>query len=398
MQRGCTRVAFAGQLSHPLQLGPELVLASPAQVNTDSSLSSRAARMLWAQAPRLIASLVIAGGFVWLLRRGGLPLIPPRAAFAKLQIWAIPAYTALAGLGIWFRVHRWVYLLRPIAPDASPRKIIGVGLVGIAAILFAPLRLGEAARPYLLSRDGKISFFQGLGAAGAERVVDGLVLMLVSASALALSTPRSPLPNRLGDMPVPVAAVPHAMYGALFVFVSAFTALLVFNGAREVAHRVTQRLLGAVSPRLANFVTDTLERLADGLKVLASPHDRSRYFAETLAYWACIYLATWALLRGCGIPGSFAEACVSLGVLGLGAIIPAGPGMFGTYQIATYTGLALYFTQATVTSSGSAMVFISYAIQLALTAIGAGIGFVILGDSTAQSTSPARTAQPPAHG
>jgi uncharacterized protein (TIRG00374 family) len=325
-----------------------------------------------------VASLIIAGGFVWLFRRGGLPLVPSRSEFERLSVWAVPAYAGFIVIGMWFRVHRWVYLLRPIAPKVSARRVVGIALVGISAILFAPLRLGEAARPYLLSRDGKVSFFQALGAAGAERVVDGLMLMLISAGALTLTTPLSPLPNRVGNMPVPVSAVPHAIYIALFVFVGAFAALLVFHGAREVAHRVTQRLLGAISARLANFVTDTLERLADGLKVLASRHDRLGFFGETLIYWACTFLATWVLLRGSGIPSSLPQACVSLGVLGLGAIIPAGPGMFGTYQIATYTGLALFFDQQTVVTSGAAMVFVSYAIQLVLTALAGVVGLLIL--------------------
>ena len=375
-----------------------MVLASPTPVNSDPSLSTRAARVLWGQAPRLVASLVIAAGFVWLFRRGGLPLIPPRSAFERLAPWAVPVYAALIAIGLWFRVHRWVYLLRPIAPEASARRVVGVGFVGVAAILFAPLRLGEAARPYLLARDGKISFFQGLGAAGAERVVDGLVLTIVSAAAMALATPVSPLPNRLGDIKVPVSAVPHAIYVALLVFVSAFAALIVFYGARDDAHRFTQRLLGRLSTRLANFVTDTLERLADGLKVLASPHDRLHFFGETLLYWACTYLATWGLMRGSGIPGSFAEACVSLGVLGLGAIIPAGPGFFGTYQIATYTGLALFFPQSTVVSSGAAMVFISYATQLVLTALAGALGFWLLGRAPAPTNPSNAEQRPPAHG
>jgi uncharacterized protein (TIRG00374 family) len=347
-------------------------------VDSEPALSIRAARLLLAQAPRWVASLVIAGGFVWLFRRGGLPLIPARSAFEKFQFWTLLPYVALISAGIWFRVQRWVYLLRPIAPDASRRRVIGIGLVGIAAILFAPLRLGEAARPYLFARDGKISFFQGLGAAGAERVVDGLTMMIVTAGAMTLATPISPMPNHLGEMPLPVSIVPHAIYIALLVFMGAFAALLVFHSARSVAHRITQRALGVVSARLANFVTDTLERLADGLKVLASPADRLRFLGGTLAYWGSAFLATWVLMRGVGIPGSVPQACVSLGVLGLGAVIPAGPGAFGTYQIAIYTGLALFFEQHVVLRAGAAMVFVSYATQLALTALAGGLGFLLL--------------------
>jgi len=341
-------------------------------------LSTRVLSTLWTHAPRLVASLVIAGGFVWLFHRGGLPLIPERKAFSTLRPWAVPTYAALTCVGMLFRTHRWLYLLRPIAPNLSEKRVIGIGMVGIAAILFAPLRMGEAARPYLLARDGKVSFFQALGAAGAERVVDGLVLTSVTAAALLLSTPISPLPNHLGEMPLPVSAIPRAVYLAVTIFSSAFVAMTVFFIARGFAHRVTHSIFGVVSERLANFVTVTLERLSDGLTFLSSRENRLGFFGETAIYWGSTLLAQWALMRGVGIPGSFAEACVSLGVLGLGAIVPAGPGFFGAYQIAVYSGLALYFQQTTLLSAGAAMVFISYASQLVLTALGCGLGFWLL--------------------
>jgi hypothetical protein len=36
-------------------------------------------------APRAIASLLIAAGFVWALRRGGLPFAPPAQGLAELR-------------------------------------------------------------------------------------------------------------------------------------------------------------------------------------------------------------------------------------------------------------------------------------------------------------------------
>ncbi|MEO7035578.1 MAG: hypothetical protein ABI548_16755, partial [Polyangiaceae bacterium] len=61
----------------------------------DPTLGLRVRRALWKQAPRIIASLVIAGGFIWLFHRGGVPLVPERGAFAKLEPWATPAYALL---------------------------------------------------------------------------------------------------------------------------------------------------------------------------------------------------------------------------------------------------------------------------------------------------------------
>jgi uncharacterized protein (TIRG00374 family) len=347
-------------------------------MSSERQLLTRLTSSLWAHAPRLVASLVIAGGFVWLFHRGGLPLIPDRKAFSTLRPWAVPTYAALTCAGMLFRTHRWLYLLRPIAPNISAKRVVGIGLVGIAAILFAPLRMGEAARPYLLARDGRVSFFQALGAAGAERVVDGLVLTAVTAAALLLSTPISPLPNHLGEMPLPVSAIPRAVYLAVTIFSAAFLAMTLFFVARGFAHRLTQSIFGIVSLRLANFVTSTLERLSDGLRFLSSRENGLRFFGETAIYWGATLLAQWTLMRGAGIPGSIAEASVSLGVLGLGAIVPAGPGFFGAYQIAIYSGLALYFPQTTLLSAGAAMVFISYASQLVLTALGCALGFLLL--------------------
>ena len=143
-------------------------------------------------APRVVASLAIAGGFVWLFRRGGLPLIPPAETLSAIHPATIAAFCLFIALSTYLRVHRWVPLLRAVAPDVSEPRVVAIGLIGIATIMFAPLRMGEAARPYLLARDGKVTFFQALGAAGAERVIDGLVLTLSSALALALSTPISP--------------------------------------------------------------------------------------------------------------------------------------------------------------------------------------------------------------
>lgn len=100
-------------------------------------------------------------------------------------------------------------------------------------------------------------------------------------------------------MPLPVSIIPHTIYAAALVFSGAFVALTIFYGARLFARRITHALLNTISSKLANFVT--LERLADGLRVLGSPRDRVRFFGETLAYWGCQFVAQWVLMRGCGI-------------------------------------------------------------------------------------------------
>ncbi|HYJ08307.1 MAG TPA: hypothetical protein VEX18_04845, partial [Polyangiaceae bacterium] len=84
-------------------------------------------------APRIAASLLIAAGFVWVMRRGGLPFAPPRDALAQLKWWGVPAFVLVTLVVAYLRTSRWIYLLRPLAPNLKTWRVFGAGLVGFAA-------------------------------------------------------------------------------------------------------------------------------------------------------------------------------------------------------------------------------------------------------------------------
>jgi glycosyltransferase 2 family protein len=327
--------------------------------------------------PKLVVSVVIGAGFVWVLNRGGLPLIPPPAAFAATRWWAVAGYLFTIGLAMFFRTYRWTYLLEPIAV-MRPRFVLGVGLIGFAAILLAPLRMGEVVRPYMISQHRRVSFIQAMGTVGAERVIDGLVLSLMLLAGLLLSTPRNPLPDHLGDLPVPVASVPVAAYGALAVFTCAFTAMGLFYWRRELARKLTHAVVGIVSDKLALWFTEKVEKLADGLRFLASAEHGGAFLRDTLLYWSFNAAGAWLLLWGSGVPATLAEACVTMGVLGVGILVPAGPGFFGAFQFSVYCALAMFFPEGVVLGAGSAFVFLLYTTQVLMTLVSALIGFWLI--------------------
>ncbi len=314
--------------------------------------------------PRIVASVLIGGGFLWLLMRGGLPLLPPSSALAHLPVAHLLGYFALLLGGIALRTHRWVYLIRPIAPEVPVRRIMGVCMLGFAAVFLAPLRSGELVRPYLISQTGRPTFMQAAGTVAAERIIDGLMVTFYTFVALSLATKISPLPSKLGDLPLPVAAVPAAAYGALIVFSCAFAGMTAFYLARGLAGRVTRKVVGVVSTRAAEFAAGTLERLADGLSFLPSRGNLLPFLRATLGYWVCGILSQWVLLRGLGLDASLAQATACVGIQGLGSLVPAGPGMFGAYQIAAFSALAMFFPMAQVTTAGAVFVFVTYTAQL----------------------------------
>lgn len=327
--------------------------------------------------PKLALSLLLAAGFVWVLRRGGLPIMPASSAFAEVRWWLLAPYLLLCCAGMILRTYRWIYLLRPLAPLISAQRVFGAGLVGYAIVFFAPLRTGEVARPWLVARRREVGFLQAAGTVVAERIIDGLTLSSILVFGLVLSRPLDPLPDHIGKLPVSVAALPAAAYGTLPVFGSAVLVMLAFRRWRASSQALVRRAIGLVSARLADWVILRVEKLSDGLALLRPEHARA-YLRDTVLYWFVMFASNWVLLRASGVPAKPAEAAVILGVTGMGSLVPSGPGFFGTFQLASYAALALFFLEPIVLGPGAAFTVIGYSTNVVLTVLSSLIGVAFM--------------------
>lgn len=325
---------------------------------------------------RVVFSLLLGAAFVWMLQRGGLPIVPPRERLLAVGLGPCAAYAAWFLLLWLIRAHRWSHLLRPLA-DIPRRETLSIGLAGAGAVVLAPMRLGELVRPYLISGRG-ITFTQGAAIVGAERVVDGMMVASLLTIGLLASTPVSPLPDHLGDLPIPVASIPRAAWLSLLVFATAFVAMAVFFFARDVAQRLVHRALGGLSPRIATFVADTIGRLADGLSFLRSPRDAFPFLRDTLVYWAMNVSGLFFVLRVAGLEATPGHAMVMLGVMSLGIMVPAGPGFFGAFQLSGYCALALFYPLSRVVAEGGVALFVLYAVQMAVATVLGLVGALAL--------------------
>ncbi len=313
---------------------------------------------------RLILSLILAGGFVWISIRGGLPLVPPAEAFGAVKWWTVGAYVLSLGVVHWFRAARWRHLLRSIG-EAKLWDVVCVAWIGFGAILLSPLRSGEIVRPYLITRHSSVKLWEATGTVGSERIIDGLAVSIVLFLGLRLAKPLDPLPDHIGDLPVPVAAVPAAATGALLLFVSAFVAMGVFFFARDFARRLTLRIVGLVSTKLAETLANIVERVADGMRFLPSSKHLGPFLLETAVYWLANACGVWLLAWGSGLQTTtLAEACVTMACVGIGIMVPAGPGFFGAFQLSTYAALAMYVPESHLRASGASFVFLLYVTQV----------------------------------
>jgi hypothetical protein len=72
-----------------------------------------------------------------------------------------------------------------------------------------------------------------------------------------------------------------------------------------------------------------------------------------------------------------------MGVVGIGILVPAGPGYFGAFQLSTYIALAMYFPEGAIKNAGAAFVFLLYGTQLIFHVVAAIIaGGLLLGPET----------------
>jgi uncharacterized protein (TIRG00374 family) len=327
-------------------------------------------------AVKLAASALITIGVVYTVERGGLQLVPDSGDFSRVR-WGYLALFVPFFLGMtWFRSVRWRFLLRALV-DVPKRQLLAVSCAGFLATLLLPFRLGELARPYMLSsqeRD-KLSMTAATSSVIAERVIDGLFLSIVLAIVLVAVPTIQPLPDRVIGLPVSVAHVRMVGFAMLGVFSAALAVIAVFYFARSFAQRLTHVVFGKLSMKLADKLSDTATHLADGLHVFRRRRDALGFITETAAYWLCNALGMWVLAIGCGIThadGSaitFLEACGLLGMLGCAIAIPGPPGLLGVFQAGIYAGMTMYFPLHVVVGPGAAYVFLLYSATVVITIV-----------------------------
>jgi hypothetical protein len=213
----------------------------------------------------------------------------------------------------------------------------------------------------MLRERGLLSGWTVTATVGAERIIDGVVYGVLLLVGLALAPAHQPVPEHIGNLPVPAALVPRAALVATAVFGAALIVMSVFFFWRALARALTERLLGRISPRLARTASGVVERTSDGLRFLGDYRHSGPYLAVTAISVAANVVAIQLLGAAVGLGTlNAAAASVVLGVLAIGFVLPNAPGYFGAVQLALYAGLALYVSPETVTREGACFVFVYY--------------------------------------
>jgi hypothetical protein len=292
-------------------------------------------------------------------------------AAASVPTWTLVAYALSFVVVHLLRTARWVLQVKPLGePDLM--KVFRVCMVGYAAIVLFPFRLGELVRPHLLARvSDRVTFSEAMGTAVVERIVDGLfitALLFVAVATAPLEV--APVVRRAGEV-------------SLTVFASASFGLVLFAVKRSWAERLVDLTFGTLDRVLARVgkntnIAGTLRGMIDGfLNGIRSLRDSGSlwtFLALTLAYWSVNAFGIWLLARGFGLEVSPLAGFGLLAVLVVGIMTPAAPGFVGTFQFFLNEGLKLYLPAVALGAVALAFALVMNVIQLVIQ-VGAAFPF-----------------------
>ncbi|GAB4550596.1 MAG: hypothetical protein OHK0023_16710 [Anaerolineae bacterium] len=271
----------------------------------------------------LIGVIVSAATLAFALNGNDLSKIGGELSRAN-YFWTLPC-AALIGLGLWLRGMRWRFLLNQRLTPTHSFHITNISYL-LNAIL--PLRLGEVARAYLVTRlKPPISMFTALTSVVVERLVDLLAVVVLVVLAVMLQ---------------PVSEeVQRAAQVTGIIGVAGLIVLAVFAARRNLAHFFTDFAM-RILPFLKRLHFRALvDRVLDGISPLSSVRGFLGISFWSVVAWATSIIAGYLLLFSFYEQPNWAASLLMIASAAIAIALPAVPGSVGPFEAAIIFGLQL---------------------------------------------------------
>lgn len=235
------------------------------------------------------------------------------------------AAVAVATFGFFIRALRWKVLLAPVKSDTGLHARFAAVSIGFMANNVLPARAGEFARAYAFSRMEPVSAAAAFGSLVVERVLDGIMLLILLIVPVFL--PGFPASGALST-----GAGRAILQGGVFVVGGAIAALIVMSLWPRAFIRGAERVAVLLPRSWARPIVDSLEALLGSLAVLRSPKLLLLAFAWTAFFWLFHGMSFWLGMLAFGIDTGLISAFFTEAVVGFGVAVPSAPGFFGTFH------------------------------------------------------------------
>ena len=249
-----------------------------------------------------------------------------------------PIYYPLCILAIavafWVRALRWRLLLKPML-RAGVGELYSVILIGSMANNIFPARLGEFVRAYLVGRLKKVPGAGVMATIVVERLLDGIVLLLVLFVSLAF------IDSKAHAGPIKAGHLRAAGYTLLAIYSLLIAFLFWLWRWPESALSLLERIVSVFPARFTETIMNLALSFQEGIIGMKQSGAILRIVLLSLLIWTVVLVAFGVLLPAFGLPASILLAALVLAGTSLGVAVPAAPGYIGTMNLAVSWALVL---------------------------------------------------------
>jgi uncharacterized protein (TIRG00374 family) len=245
----------------------------------------------------------------------------------KIQPAYVIFFILLIILMQWLRSYRWGVILQPMG-KIDQFSLFSVTSVGFLAIASIPARIGELARPYLISKRSSIKMSSALGTILIERVLDGFTVLAIAVIVLLLT-----------DLP-PWMIRSSIIFFLLALGMFCFVIFLILR--RDAALKLINKILSKLPGKFAHKIDELIHHFIDGFQIVTNIKFLLYLFFLSALIWLVDVLAIYMLLKAFGFNLPVMASFVVMIILIVGIAIPTAPGYIGNWHAACWLGLSLF--------------------------------------------------------
>lgn len=276
---------------------------------------------------KLIAGIVLGIVLVYLSLRG-IDFKKVADGFNQVRLDYVLLFLVIVFCVQFLRSFRWGLMLRPL-DRVDQISLFSVTSVGFLAIVSLPARLGELARPYLITKKSRIKMTAALGTVFVERVCDSIAVLAIFCMVLFF------IPS------LPPWLVRSALLVSLLTFLF-LSFMIVMLMKREAALEVLAPLIRRLPERFAGKIDGLVRQLIDGFKIFSNVKLLLQVMLLSGLVWMINAAAIYTLFHAFAFHLPFTAATVVMIILLIGIAIPTAPGFIGNWHYACILGLTLF--------------------------------------------------------
>ncbi|MDD5344466.1 MAG: lysylphosphatidylglycerol synthase transmembrane domain-containing protein, partial [Smithella sp.] len=245
----------------------------------------------------------------------------------KIQFSYVISFIILIMLMQWLRSYRWGVMLQPME-KIDQLSLFSVTSVGFMAIASIPARIGELARPYLISKRSSIKMSSALGTILVERIFDSFTVLTFAIIILFFT-----------DLP-PWMIKSSIIFFLLALVMFCFIIFLILR--RDAALKLINGILSKLPGKFAHKIDELIHHFIDGFQIITNIKLFLYLFFLSALIWLVDVLAIYMLLESFGFGLPVMASFVLMIILIVGIAIPTAPGYIGNWHFACVLALSLF--------------------------------------------------------